>query len=232
VGLLQVTPWTRLSQGALALLLVWSTGCVKKTIEIRVHDPGRVGVNALDARGIVPVLPADGYDRSAPLAQTPNGQPPTVFRQDGQIAISWSPETAPLSVVDPTGLLPPQNPGQGVAMRGGWLYSTYILTPKRILPEGTRADYPLPIVVTTPLANVADAREVREPRRWPAYVFLPVGGGFTFFGASFLVLSSKDDTYKLAGATYLLVGIPLVIYGIVNALESADYVPLDLSAGR
>src|SRR6185436_14265297 len=135
-------------------------------------------------------------------------QPPMVFRQGREVAISWSAHLAPLSVVDPAGTLPPQNPGRGVAMRAGWLYSTYVLTPKRILPEGTRADYPLPIVVTTPVANVADAVEVHEPRRWPAYVFLPVGGVFTLFGSSFLVISScsskpsHDDDYKLAGATY------------------------------
>jgi hypothetical protein len=211
---------------------VSASGCIRKTVEIRVHDPGRVGVNAVDARGIVPVLAADGVDRSAPLVQVPNGQPPTVFREGRVVAISWSPDTAPLTVVDPAGMLPAQNPGHGVAMRAGWLYSNYVLTPKRILPEGTRADYPLPIVVTTPVANVADAIEVHEPRRWPAYVCLPVGGVFTLVGAGLLAASRGDDEYKITGATYLFIGVPLVIYGVINATASSDYVPLDLSAGR
>jgi len=223
---------TRVPRGALVVALALVPGCVRKTVEIRVHDPGRVGVSAFDARGLVPVLAADGLDRTAPLAETATGQRPTVFREGRQVAIAWSPESGPMSVVDPAGMLPPQNPGHGVVMRAGWLYSTYTLTPKRILPEGSRADFAIPVVVTTPVANVAEAREVHEPRRWPAYVFLPVGGAFMLFGAGFLAISRGDDEYKLAGATYLLVGVPLVIYGIINATASAEDVPLDLSAGR
>jgi len=223
---------SRAPRGGIVLVLALTTGCVRKTVEIRVNDPGRVGMNVLDARGMVPVLPADGVDRSAPLADSGTGQRPTVFRQGPQVAVYWSAEAAPISIVDPAGMLPPQTPGQGISMRAGWLYSTYLLTPKRVLPEGTRTDVFLPVVVTTPLANVVEAHEVQEPRRWPAYVFLPVGGAFTLGGAGFLAASRGDDEYKLAGATYLLVGIPLVIYGIINATASSEYVPLDLASGR
>jgi hypothetical protein len=216
----------------LVLALALLAGCVKKTVEIRVHDPGRVGVNALAGPAMVPVLPADGLDRSVPLVETQPGARPTVFRAGPQVAISWSALSPPLSIVDPAGTLPPQIPGRGIAMRQGWLYSTYNLTPKRILPEGTPAEVSYPIVVTTPIANIADAQEVHEPRRWPAYVFLPTGGVFTFAGAGLLAFSRGDDEYKLIGATYLFIGVPLVAYGVVNALASAEYAPLDLSTAR
>jgi len=79
-------------------------------------------------------------------------------------------------------------------------------------------------VLTTPVDNVAGASELREPRRWPAYVFSPVGGTFTFVGAS-LLASGNDDTS--VGVFYLVTGIPLLVYGIVNALASSESVPVD-----
>jgi hypothetical protein len=215
--------------GVLAVALL--AGCVKKTVEIRVHDPGRVGVNAIVGSTIVPVLPADGLDRAVPLAEPQPGQRPTVYREGRLVAVSW-PALPPMSIVDPTGVLPVQGPESGIAMREGWLYSTYLLTPNRILPEGSRAEFAYPIVVTTPLANVADAQEIHEPRHWPAYVFLPTGGVFTVAGAGLLAVSRGDDEYKLAGVTYLLVGVPLVAYGVINALASAESAPLDLLPGR
>jgi hypothetical protein len=216
-------------RGALVLALACAAGCYKKTVEITVYDPGRVGVNGPGASGLVPVLPADGLERSAVLAELPTRERPTVFRQGRQVAILWSAASNPISVVDPVGVLPPQAPGRGIAVRAGWLYSTYELTPKRILPDGTPADFSMPIVVTTPLANVAEAREVQEPRRWPAYVFLPTGGGFTFVGAGVLATSHGDDAQRVVGITYLALGIPLLVYGLVNALTPTEYAPLGLA---
>jgi hypothetical protein len=219
-------------RAALVLALAIVAGCYKKTVEITVNDPGRVGVSTLRPEGLVPVIAADGVDRSAPLALLPTGERPTVSREGRQIAVAWSGVSLPLSLVDPVGVLPPQTPGRGIAMRAGWLYSKYELTPKRILPEGSPAEFSFPIVVTTPLANVVEAREVHEPRRWPAYVFLPVGGAFTFIGASLLVISENSrEELDVTGATYLGVGVPLLVYGLVNALTPTDYVPLDLSTG-
>ncbi len=218
--------------GALVFALLTTLGCMRKTTEIRVRDPGRVGVSALDERGLVPMLPADGLDRSANLVGGELGPRAVVFRQGPMVAVSWSASSVPLSVVDPGGLLPPQQPGHGVVMRAGWLYSKYELTPTRILPEGTPADYSVPLVVTTPVSNVAEATEVHEPRRWPAYVFLPVGGAFALIGGGLLVSSSKSDEVQLTGGTYLFLGVPLLIYGLINAFASPDYVPLDLAAGR
>jgi hypothetical protein len=228
LGLLQV----RLTHLAFFAVLALLAGCVKKTVEIRVHDPGRVGVNALVGSTIVPVLPADGLDRAAALAEPQAGQRPTVYREAGQISASWSPSSLPISIVDPSGTLPAENPGRGVAMREGWLYASYVLTPKRILPEGSRAEFSYPLVLTTPLANVAEAQEVHEPRRWPAYVFLPVGGVFTLAGGGLLAVSRGDDEYTLAGVTYLLVGVPLMAYGVINALATGEAVPLQLEPAR
>ena len=59
-----------------------------------------------------------------------------------------------------------------------------------------------------------------------------LGGVFTLAGAGLLAVSRGDDEYKITGATYLLCGIPLLIYGIVNATASSDAIPLDLTAGR
>jgi hypothetical protein len=220
---------THLAFFAVLALLV---GCVKKTVEIRVHDPRRVGVNALLGSTIVPVLAGDGVDRAAPLTEPRAGQRATVYREGGQVAVSWSSSSVPISIVDPSGTLPVQSPGRGVAMREGWLFASYVLTPKRILPEGSRAEFSYPLVLTTPLANVAEAQEIHEPRRWPAYVFLPVGGVFTFAGAGLLAVSRGDDEYKLVGVTYLLVGVPLVAYGVINALATGDAIPLLLEPAR
>jgi len=222
---------SRAPLGALLLSLPLAGGCVKRTVEIQVNDPGRVGVSAVGAGGIVPLLPADGLDRSVPLGPMPTGERPTVFRQGPQVAVMWAPVSTPIPVVDPVGVLPAQRADGGIDMRGGWLFSTYVLTPKRILPEGTRAEFSVPIVVTTPIANVVEAREVREPRRWPAYVLLPVGGTFTLLGGTFLAISPNHDEYQLAGITYLVLGLPLIAYGLVNAVTSTEYAPLSLAPG-
>jgi hypothetical protein len=202
-------------------LVVLLTGCVKRTIEVRVHDPGRVGVSALGVRGTVPVLPPDGVDHSAPLAEDA-----IVVRERHQVVV-YRPQRGDLiSLVDPFGLLPPEKADRGFVRRGGWLDATYYLDGTRVLPEGDPPGNSIPIVLTTPVDNVAGAMEVREPRRWPAYVFLPVGGTFTFLGASLLASSGTDETD--VGVFYLVSGIPLLVYGIVNAVASSESVPVAL----
>jgi hypothetical protein len=227
--LLQVTTSRWLSVAV--ALAFFATGCVKRSVEISVHDPGRVGVNGKGAGGLVPVLPADGLDRSAFLAELPTGERPMVYRQAQHTAVLWSPASPPIPIVDPLGILPAQKTDRGIVVREGWLYSSYELTPKRILAEGTRTDFSIPVVLTTPIANVVEAREVREPHRWPAYVFLPVGGTFTLIGGSFLAISHGADENRLIGVTYLVLGIPLIVYGLVNAVATTEYAPLGLAAG-
>jgi hypothetical protein len=153
------------------------------------------------------------------------GQIATVERQPRLMVVGWSGTPQPLVLVDPAGSLPLEKPGNGFATHEGWLYGTYKLTPTRVLPAGGRADVEIPFVLMTPVSNIAEVREVREPYRWPAYVFLPVGGSFTLVGASFLAIADKDED-RLAAAAYLLTGIPLVVYGIINAIDSTEYVQM------
>ena len=206
-----------------------STGCVKRTIEVRVKDAQWVGMSRAGPGGLEPVLTPGAGPSFARFGTDETGQVAAARRQPGLMTIEWSGTPQPLVLVDPLGTLPPEKPGNGFAMRQGWVYGTYKVTPKSIVPAAARSDFAVPIVVMTPETNIAEVREVREPYHWPAYVFLPVGGVLTIVGTGALAVASNENTSdkelaQAAAAIYLLTGIPMVVYGIINALDSPAYV--------
>ena len=58
-----------------------------------------------------------------------------------------------------------------------------------------------------------------EEKRWRTAFFALILKA----GAGFLTLGDKDEN-RLAAAAYLITGIPLVVYGIINALDTPEYV--------
>jgi len=205
-----------------------SGGCVKKYVEIRVHDGGKVGVGIPTARGPIPVLPPDGVQRSVPVPREGSEAAPLAIRHGRQIAITWSGDPPGLALVDGYGRFPQMPLQQGIEIREGSLWASYNVTPRRILPARDRPSDSIPIVLGTTLDNIAEAREIREPRRWPAYVCLPIGGVFAVLGTA--LLATGDDVGRVAGTVYLLGAIPLLVYGLVNATASAEAVPLELTS--
>jgi len=211
--------------------LIFASGCVKKTIEVRVKDARWVGLSRPGPSGLSPVLVPGTGDSFARLANVGPGQVVTVERQPGLMVVEWPGTPQPLVLVDPSGALPAEKPGDGFEAREGWVFGSYKLTPKQILPAAARNDFATPVVVMTPVTNLVDVREVREPLRWPAYVFLPTGGVFTLVGCGALAISAnasdKDkEAAELAAAAYLLTGIPMVVYGLINAFDSTEYAPV------
>jgi hypothetical protein len=207
-----------------AALLMCGSGCVKKYVEVRVHDGGRVGVAAPVGRSFVPVMAPDGSQGMAPF---PVGAGPvSVIRQGHQISAVWQ-GWQPLELVDGSGALPPIKPGEGLEVRGGLLYTYFNLMPNKVLPVGQYKDATVPIALSTPVNNIAEAVEIHEPYHWPAYVFIPTGGAFALVGASLLVIRSEES--QIVGWTYAGVGVPMLIVGIINALQTSEAVPVELT---
>src|SRR5689334_19062823 len=114
-------------------LLAFGSGCVRKYVEVRVHDGGRVGVAAPIGRSFVPVLAPDGSQGMAPF---PVGAGPlSVVRQGRQIAAMWQ-GWPPLDLVDSSGALPPIKPGEGLEVRDGLLYTYFNVMPSKVVPVG------------------------------------------------------------------------------------------------
>jgi hypothetical protein len=208
---------------ALALALM-SSGCSKRYTEIEVRDPGRVGVGLWTSRGATTVLPGDGSQRAVPLPV------PGVIaaRRGREVAIAWE-DRAPVVLIDERGILPRMPPGPGIEIRGHTLWAAYNVTPTRILPQRIQPDDSVPILLTTDMTNVIDAREVREVRHWPAYVLLPPGILFTVLGTA--LLSSRDTGAKVGGGVFLAGAIPLLVFSVLNLTSSNEIKPLDIPAG-
>jgi hypothetical protein len=209
---------------AVAALAACSTGCVKKYVEVRVRDGSRVGVGAPSGQTFVPVLAPDG---SQGIVYFPaNVAPVAVAREGYQVTATWQ-GTQPVELVNAAGVLPPMQPGEGMHTQSGMLYAYYGLLPGKVVPAGELKGNPVPIALSTPMSNLADVVEIHEPRRWPAYAFLPAGGAFTIFGAA--ALTARQDEWKIVGATYLTIGIPLLVVGLLNALQSTEVVPIGVA---
>jgi hypothetical protein len=201
-------------------LALFGLGCSKRYTEIEIRDPGRVGVATLGSRGPETALAPDGTPRVVPLAP---GVAAT--RQGHEIAITWE-GRRPLALVDEHGLLPRTTPGPGIEFRGRTLWAAYNVTPTRIWPQATQPSGSFPIVLTTDMSNVIDAREVREVRHWPAYVCLPPGLLFTVLGTA--LLTSQQTASKFGGGFLLAGGIPLVVFSVINLTSSNDVKPLEI----
>jgi hypothetical protein len=201
-----------------------SSGCSKRYTEIEVRDPGRVGVGLWGERGAVTVLPPDGSQRTVALPV------PGVMasRRGREVAVAWEGRPA-MTLVDERGILPRTPPGPGIEIRGTTLWASYNVTPTRILPQRVHPDDAVPILVTTDMANVIDAREVREVRHWPAYVLLPPGVLFTVIGTA--LLSSTETGAKVGGGVFLAGALPLVIFSILNLTSSNEIKPYNIPAG-
>ena len=213
-------------EATLAIALsAMSSGCSKKYVEIEVRDPGRVTVAAWSERGTVTALPPDGVPRAVPLPAAPGA---VAVRRGREVAIAWD-DRPPVTLIDQQGILPRTPPGPGIDIRGHTLWAAYNVTPKRVFPQSVQPSDSVPILLTTEMANVIDAREVREVRHWPAYVCLPPGILFTILGTA--LLSSHDTSAKVAGGVYLAGAIPLVLFSVLNLTSSNEIKPLNIPAG-
>jgi hypothetical protein len=203
---------------AIAVALMGSA-CSKRYVEIEVRDPGRVGVGVWSERGGVTVLPPDGSQRAVPLPV-----PGVVaMRRGREIALGWN-DRPPVTLVDERGVLPRTPPGSGIEIRGHTLWAAYNVTPTRVYPQRVQPSDSAPILLTTEMTNVIDAREVREVRHWPAYVCLPPGILFTVLGTA--LLSSRETGAKVGGGVFLAGAIPLVVFSILNLTSTNEVKPL------
>ena len=173
----------------------------------------------MSTRGVEPVLPADGSQRHVTLP----GLPIAVTRHGREIAVGWS-ERPPVMLVDERGVLPRVAPDSGIEVRGQTLWANYNVTPTRVYAQQTYSEDALPVVLSTHMANVVDAREVKEVRHWPAYVCLPLGAVFTVAGLA--LLSSDDTSEKVGGGLYIAAAVPLLVYSVLNLTSSNEFKPL------
>jgi hypothetical protein len=203
-------------------VVVATTSCTKRYAEIEVRDPGRVGVAMMGPTGVQPLLAPDGSERSVPLPYAPNA---VAARRGREVVIAYE-GRAPMALVDDRNVLPRQSLDAGLEVRGRTLMATYGVSPARIWPARTVRDDSVPLMLTTDLDNVIDAREVRETRRWPAYVCLPLGILFAVGATSFLTSSESEN--KTVGALYLGASAPLLGYAIYNLTSSNEMKPLVL----
>jgi hypothetical protein len=213
---------------SLIAALVVTAGCTKHYLEIRVRDGGAVGVSTMTNQGFAPVFPPDGADRSLPIPLDSAGGGATLVRHQRRIVVMSAGAAEPLELVDHSGTFPPIPPNRGFEIRGMYLHASYNLTPSRILPDGDVPSNSVPVVLSTDVRNVTESRKVHEPRRWPAYVLLPLGGLAALSGVTQMATDRESD--KLSGALYVAGSVPLLVFGMVYALSSASYEPFDLSS--
>jgi hypothetical protein len=202
-------------------IAIAASACTNKYAEIEVRDPGRVGVATMGPRAVHELLPADGTER---VAQVPS-VPAVVTRRGREVVVAYQ-SAAPLALIDDRNVLPRALPGSGIEVHGRTLQVNYNVTEARIWPAQKVRDDSFPLMLTTDLANVVDAREVSEPRHWPAYVCLPAGILFAVLGTG--LLASDKSENKVAGGVYLAGSVPLLAYSVINLMSSKDYKPLDI----
>jgi hypothetical protein len=209
---------------SLAAVVVASvaTGCTKKYAEIEVRDPGRIGVSTMGARGVEDLLPPDGSERVAQMSSVPA----VAARRGREVVVRFQGE-APLALVDERNVLPRTQPGAGIEIRGRTLQVNYNVTKSRIFPGQVARDESVPLMLTSDLSNVVDAREVREVRRWPAYVCLPIGLLLGVSGTA--LLSSRETDDKIAGGVFVGGAVSLILYSVLNLTSSTEYKPLDIA---
>jgi hypothetical protein len=174
----------------------------------------------VSTRGVEPVLAPDGSQRVLPLAAVPGMM---IARRGREIALGWG-EQPPVMLIDERGVLPRVPPGSGIEVRGQTLVATYNVTPTRVFPQRVQPEDAIPVVLSTEMANVVDAREVKEVRHWPAYVCLPLGAIFTAAGMA--LLSSDDSGNKVGGGVYIAAAVPLLVYSVLNLTSSNEIKPL------
>lgn len=207
--------------GLAIVLALTGAGCSKTYTEIEVRDPGRVAVGLWDSRGSVTALPADGSQRAVPLPV-----PGVVaMRRGREIALDWGGGT-PVTLVDERGILPRTPSTAGIEVQGRTLWAAYNVTPKRVLPQQVGSDESVPVMLSTDMSNVIDARQVREVRHWPAYVCLPAGVLFAVLGTA--LLTSDESGAKVGGGVYLAGAVPLLIYSLINLTSSNEMKPLNI----
>jgi hypothetical protein len=203
----------------LAVALV-AVGCTKRYREVEVRDPGKVAVATLGPRGAETVLPADGTAHAVNLA------PGVIAERRGpQLMIAWQ-DRSPLHLVDEVNVLPRTPPGPGLEFRGRTLYAEYNVTPTRLLPQNNQPNGSFPILLTTDMSNVVDAREVREVRHWPAYVALPIGAVLTVSGMA--LLTSEETGAKIGGGFLVATSLPLVVLSVLNLVSTNEIKQLDI----
>ncbi|MET0591535.1 MAG: hypothetical protein ABW133_02475 [Polyangiaceae bacterium] len=202
--------------------VVATSACTRRYAEIEVRNPGLVAVSTMGPHGVQPLLPPDGSERTAPL---PYGGA-VAARRGSEVVIAFQ-ERAPLALIDDHNALPRQAPDAGISVNGRTLTSTYNVSQARIWPAPAVRNDTTPLMLTTDMSNVVDAREVKEMRRWPAYVCLPVGILFAVLGTGFLA-AGTDTEMRTAGAVYLGASAPLLGYAIYNLTSSNEIKPLAL----
>ncbi len=213
---------TRSALAAVAIALaLTSNGCSKRYTEIEVRDAGRVGVALWSTEGAATVLPPDGSQKAVALPI-----PGVVaMRRGREVAIAWE-NRAPVSLIDERGILPRLPAGPGIEIRGPTLVAAYNVTPKRVLPQSVPADDSVPVLLTTDMSNVLDAREVREVRRWPAYVLLPAGAVLALWATA--LIASRETGDRVGGGLLLAGAVPLLVFGGLTLTSSNEIKPLYL----
>jgi hypothetical protein len=205
---------------AIAVALM-SSACTKRYTEIEVRDPGRVAVAMWSTQGAATVLPANSSQGTVALPVP--GM--TAMRRGREVAVAWE-DRPPVVLIDERGILPRLPAGPGVEIRGRTLWAAYNVTPKRVLPQRVTSDDAIPILLTTDMTNVLDAREVRETRKWPAFVLLPAGILLTLLGTA--ALASRETGDKIGGGVLLAGAVPMITFGVLSLTSSNEIKPLDL----
>jgi hypothetical protein len=198
-----------------------SGACSKTYMEIEVRDAGRVAVGLWDARGTTTALPADGSQRVVRLP-VPGV---ATMRSGRQIQLAWE-GLQPVMLVDERGVLPRTTSNPGIEVRGRTLFAAYNVTPTRALPQNAETSDSLPILLSTDMSNVVDARQVKEVRHWPGYVCLGLGALLTIGGTGLLASDTSDG--KVAGGIYVAAAVPLLVYSVINLTSGNEVKPLEL----
>ena len=215
-----------------------SVGCGFSTTtyaEIEVRDPGRVGVGTLGARGVEPVLPPDGSDR---VAQVPAVSGRVLARRGREIVLGAGGQP-PVTLVDERGILPRVPSGSGIEVREQTLWATYNVTPTRVLPQEDRPRLAVPVVLSTEMSNVVDAREVKQVNHTAAQVCLPialvlaaVGTQQMFFTEDRGVMFGPDYPKIIGGGVPYVAAAALVIYSVINLTSPSEIKPLAIPGAK
>jgi len=196
-----------------------------------VDDPGRVQVALRTERGVVPLLAPDGRPQSVPIsdALSADSSSPTVAREQYRIALNFGARDVVL--VDENGAFPSTPSADGISHEGGFFYANYDVSAEHAFEPGRAPPGGIPIQLSTPIDNVKSARYTREPRKWPAYVGMPVGGTFVLIGSALIASSpnfNDESAAKTVGVVCVLgglIGFGMGLYALLDKSKVVELVP-------
>ena len=183
------------------------------------HGAGPISLDAEGPHGRpVSLVTPDTTERSVTLVREGMLMQAVFVRRDGRITVSW-PDLSRADLVDASGMLPRTSRDDGVEVREGKVFVRYNLAEAAILPPG-HSSAAVPVVLTTPRDNIAEANVVYEPRRWPAYVLVSLGALSALAGTAFLLDDEQEVLAKVLGVPFLLGASAGFIAGGVALVKS------------